>query len=84
MSWARLCRPKSEGGIGFRDMESFNLALLAKQAWRITTKPELLLSRILKARYFPNSSFFVADLGDRPSQTWRSILLARPHLEAGM
>lgn len=84
MSWARLCRPKSEEGIGFRNMESFNLALLAKQAWRITTKPEPLLSRILEARYFPNSSFFVADLGDRPSQTWRSNLLARPHLEAGL
>lgn len=84
MSWARLCRSKSEGGVGFRDMENFNLALLAKQAWRITTTPELLLSQILKARYFPNRSFFVADLGDRPSQTWSSILLARPHLKAGL
>lgn len=64
-----MCRPKTKGGLGFRDMESFNLALLAKQAWRITTSPELLLSKIIKARYFPNSSFFLADVRDRPSQT---------------
>lgn len=84
MSWARLCTPKKEGGMGFRDLASFNLALLTKQAWRIFHNPELLLSRIMKARYFPRSSFLLADLGERPSQTWRSILGARPYLEMGL
>lgn len=70
--------------MGFRDMASFNLALLTKQAWRITTQPELLISQILKARYFPNASFFCAEVGDRPSLTWRRILSARKHLEAGL
>lgn len=84
MSWARLCRPKKEGGMGFRDLASFNLALLTKQAWRIFHNPELLLSRIMKARYFPRSSFLLADLGERPSQTRRSILGARPYLEMGL
>lgn len=58
LSWARLCRPKLEGGMGFLDMASFNLALLTKQACRIITSPDLLLSTILKDRYFPSSLFF--------------------------
>lgn len=84
LAWNRLCRPKAEGGMGFRDMGSFNTALLAKQAWRIITHPDNLLSQVLKAKYFPRSPFLLAELGDRPSLTWRSILMARPFLETGL
>lgn len=54
VSWSKLCMTKKkEGGIGFRDLKAFNLALLAKQAWRIVTRPHSLPSRIFRAKYFP-------------------------------
>ena len=29
MAWWRLCIPKKDGGMGFRDLRSFNLAMLS-------------------------------------------------------
>jgi hypothetical protein len=74
LSWENLTKSKKEGGLGFRDLYGFNLAMLAKQAWRMLTNPESLCARVLKAKYFPNCSILEAPLGSGISYTWRSIL----------
>ena len=68
-----MCVAKSRGGMGFRNLQAFNLAMLAKQAWRILTNPKSLIARVLKARYFPTGNILSASLGSSPSYSWRSI-----------
>lgn len=64
-----------EGGLGFRDLESFNMALLAKQGWRLLKSPESLAATIFKEKYYRHSSFLDAKLSSLPYLMWRSIWL---------
>ena len=47
----------------FKDLKAFNLALLAKQGWRIQQNPNTLVHRVLKAKYFADLTFKEAQLG---------------------
>ncbi|KAL4325014.1 hypothetical protein GQ457_11G023740 [Hibiscus cannabinus] len=76
-TWNRLSQPKYAGGLGFRNLAQFNVALLAKQCWRLISQPKCFLAQVLKARYYPRSDFMCAELGTRPSYIWRSIGSAR-------
>ena len=84
VSWDVMSRPRFMGGLGFRDLELFNLALLARQAWRVLQDPNTLSARILKSVYFPQSSILDASLGSHPSQIWRSMLEGRDVLAQGL
>lgn len=82
--WERLCHAKIWGGMGFRDLSSFNQALIVKQGWRVMQNLKALMTHVLNARYFKCSSFMEAKLGSKPSFTWRSILWGRQLLHKGL
>ena len=52
-----MCREKREGGMGFRDLQAFNLAMLAKQGLRMLEEPSSLMARFYKAKYFQTTMF---------------------------
>ena len=57
MSWERLSVHEIFGGMGFKDLTSFNVTMLKKQGWRFQTDSSSLVCRLFKDRYFPNSDF---------------------------
>ncbi|KAM2896759.1 hypothetical protein COP2_006481 [Malus domestica] len=83
ISWEKMKRRKKVGGLGFRDLLSFNLAYLAKIGWRILTNPLSLLSKILKEKYFPECSFMEAKVGKRSTWGWKGIMQGKKILERG-
>ncbi|XP_042958008.1 uncharacterized protein LOC122293496 [Carya illinoinensis] len=83
LSWKKMCDSKLSGGLGFKNLQLFNMALLAKQGWRIMTQESSLLHRIFKARYFPTSSFKDSMLGGTHSFVWRGIWEAKTYLLKG-
>ena len=68
--------------MGCRDIHTFNLAMLAKQAWRLIQGGPSLFFRVYQARYFPNCSFMDDDLRANPSFVWRSLLEAKELIRA--
>ena len=84
LSWKRMSIPKKEGGLGFRDIENFNLALLAKQVWRIAQSPSSLVARVLQGRYHQGTNILNATNGNKPSFIWRSLMEGKELLTTGL
>ncbi|CAN1223095.1 Uncharacterized mitochondrial protein AtMg00310 [Linum perenne] len=78
-----LCESKARGGLGFKSFTDFNLAMLAKQGWRILTNPTTMWVKLLKSLYFPKTDFMSAKRGSRPSWIWSSLFKARDVVSLG-
>lgn len=80
VKWDVVCQPKDKGGLGVKNLELFNLSLLAKWRWRILTGTADVWLCLLKARYGDlRQRMARAHVDQRASIWWRDLCL----LEAG-
>ena len=84
VSWNTLTKPKFAGGLGFREIEQFNDALLTKLAWRILKCPHSLLAQTLLGKYCHSTSFLQTSAPQSASHGWRGILAGREVLFKGL
>ena len=64
VAWKSLCLPKAEGGLGFRDLKSWNDSLLAKCFWNIHKKKDSLWVKWVHHIYLK---------GDASPWLWNSV-----------
>ncbi|KAK7837690.1 hypothetical protein CFP56_020890 [Quercus suber] len=83
ISWGKLCQPKKEGGLGFKELIKFNDSLLAKQIWRLGNNEGCLFHRVFKAKFFPNCSVYDCEVSTKGSYAWKSIIQAKHVMELG-
>ena len=82
--WENLCVSKLDGSLGFKDFESFNLALLAKQWWRIIHNPQSLFFRVLKGRYFQYTDPMRIPQCTKGSYLWNNLMEGKRIVEEGV
>jgi predicted lipoprotein len=68
---------KYAGGSGFKSLRTFNYAILGKQSWKLLTSLVNLITKLLKAKYFPKSNFLSSSIGHNPSYVWQNIWSAK-------
>ncbi|OAP05085.1 hypothetical protein AXX17_AT3G15320 [Arabidopsis thaliana] len=84
VSWEKLTLPKSEGGLGFREIEQFNDALLGRLSWKILNYPDSLLAQVLLGKYCQDLPFLKVSAPASCSHGWRSILAGKEVLKKGV
>ena len=74
VSWQKITKPKSKGGLGIQAAKPKNIALLAKLNWRLKTETTSLWSRVLHHKYRKDSRPAPAIMKFRTcSNTWSAI-----------
>lgn len=63
--------------MGFKKNRAFNIAMLAKQSWKLQTYSNSLVCKICKAQYYHNGSFVTALIGSNPSYILQSLMAAQ-------
>ncbi|XP_058784562.1 uncharacterized protein LOC131659376 [Vicia villosa] len=78
--WDTVCKPREEGGLGVRNVEIMNAALISKWKWRILTEKEAVWCNVLKARYDNvKLKVLIGDIsvgGKHDSIWWRDVLIS--------
>jgi len=83
MSWDKLTVHKNNGDMGFKDLKYFNISMLHKQWWKLQTDKHSLVSRLFKARYFPNNNYFGSRIDHNLSYVRRNIFSAKIMVRGG-
>lgn len=83
MAWDGLSNTKAKGGLDFRSLHGYNLAMLGKHVWNFIHKPQSLVARVFKARYYPKSHILNATRDGGSSFVWSGIFAAKEELKRG-
>lgn len=76
VKWDAICKPKDEGGLGVKDWDTFNLALLGKWRWKFLRRDNDLCSKVIWACYGNREVIGGLNSTNKDSPWWRDLFKA--------
>ncbi|KAK4284609.1 hypothetical protein QN277_001415 [Acacia crassicarpa] len=83
IGWEQILRPKQYGGLGFRRLESINLACGAKVAWNLVMGASSLWAEILQRRYMLREGESLLSSRPGDSKVWKFICASKELVDRG-
>ncbi|KAE8666647.1 hypothetical protein F3Y22_tig00112495pilonHSYRG00083 [Hibiscus syriacus] len=83
VSWDKVCRSKKMEGLGIRKARLMNIALMAKNNWKLLTKQENLWCKVSEGKYLKHKEFLETESKGNSSSTWRGLLRTRNLIKQG-
>ena len=83
IKWETVCLPKEEGGLGVKDINSFNVSLLGKWNWNLFQCPGELWVRVLESKYGGWRGLSEGSTQRNESIWWRDLKLMVQHSPQG-
>ncbi|KAG2276627.1 hypothetical protein Bca52824_059182 [Brassica carinata] len=81
VSWVNICKPKSEGGLGIRQLEEFEMVFRLKMLWFFFSASGSLWVPWLRKNRFGGRSLWLINDSPRFSMTVRSMLQLKQELQ---
>lgn len=81
VNWSRMCVKREHGGMGVRDINQHNRALLCKWWWRLASKEDTTWRILVHTHYFGSQHWTEAKVTPRWSSIWRSLVKVRDFVD---
>ncbi|GJS87046.1 RNA-directed DNA polymerase, eukaryota, reverse transcriptase zinc-binding domain protein [Tanacetum coccineum] len=76
VAWIDVCKPKDQGGLGFKSLELWNKTLLVKHLWNVAAKKESLWVKWINVVKLKQRSVWDIDIDSKDSWGWKCILIS--------
>lgn len=83
LAWSNLCKPLSEGGLGFKSFECLNEAMITKLAWWVLSGRDSFCVKVLRAKYHVESQWLSSRPARAASFSWRGVKSVKHILSKG-
>ncbi|XP_074265840.1 uncharacterized protein LOC141588292 [Silene latifolia] len=84
VSWKQVCKPRRKGGLGLKNLQLWNIALMGKYVWWIEQKTDHLWVKWVHSIYIKHSAWIDYEPSISTSWSWRRICAVKNQVKPWM